>query len=54
MGDPNAIDEAGPLWRLLEDFLESWPIKPKWVLLAGLVIVAIVAFLAALSKPRKS
>jgi LPXTG-motif cell wall-anchored protein len=48
-------DEAGPLWLLLEDFLESWPIKPMWVLLAGLIvclIVAVVAFLA--SKRRKS
>jgi hypothetical protein len=47
-------DEAGPLWILFEDFLESWPVKPKWVLLAGLVIVAIVALLAGLYKRRKS
>ena len=48
-------DEAGPLWLLFESFLESWPVKPKWVLLtAGLIIAAIVAFLAMLSKRRKS
>ena len=43
-----AKDEAGPLWLLLEDFLESWQVKPKWVLLAGLVIIAIVAILVVL------
>ena len=49
-----AKDEAGPLWLLMENFLESWPVKPKWVLLAGLIIVVIVAILAALSKRKKS
>jgi RsiW-degrading membrane proteinase PrsW (M82 family) len=47
-------DEAGPLWLLLEDFLESWPVKPKWVLLAVLLIGAIVAVLAALFKRKES
>ncbi len=41
MGD-GVKDEAGPLWILFENFLESWPVKPKWVLLAGLVIVVVV------------
>ena len=49
-----AKDEAGPLWILLEDFLESWPVRPKWVLLAVLVIVAIVAVSVALSKRKES
>jgi flagellar biosynthesis/type III secretory pathway M-ring protein FliF/YscJ len=54
MADPNPIDEAGPLWRLMEDFFDSWPVKPKWVLLAALIVAAIVALLTVLSKPRKS
>jgi hypothetical protein len=49
-------DEAGPLWLLLENFLESWPVGPKWVLLAGLFklpITALVGVLVASSKGRK-
>jgi hypothetical protein len=49
-------DEAGPLWLLLESLLESLPVKPKWILLAGLavlVIAALVAFVVASSKRRK-
>ncbi len=55
MGILVAQDEAGPLWLALESFLESRPVKPKWVLLAVLVIFAIawlVVFIAA--KRRKS
>jgi hypothetical protein len=47
-------DEAGPLWILFENFLESWPVKPKWVLLAVVVIAAIVALLAGLSHGKRS
>ena len=36
-------DEAGPLWILFEDFMDSWPVKPKWVLLA--VVIAMYLFL---------
>lgn len=54
MADPNPIDEAGPLWRLMEDFFDSWPVKPMWVLLAALIVAAIVAIIASLSKGRKS
>jgi hypothetical protein len=49
-------DEAGPLWLLLENFLESWPVGPKWVLLAGLllfIIAALVGVLVASSKRRE-
>jgi hypothetical protein len=49
-----AKDEAGPLWILFENFLESWPVKPKWVLLAVVVVAAIWVLIAALSKRRKS
>jgi uncharacterized membrane protein YphA (DoxX/SURF4 family) len=49
-----AKDEAGPLWRLMEDFFESWPVKPKWVLLAALIITAIVACVGVLLNRRKS
>lgn len=47
-------DKAGPLWIMFEDFLESWPVKPKWVLLAGVIIGGIWAFIAAMSKRGKS
>ena len=49
-----AKDEAGPLWIMMEDFLESWPVKPKWVLLVVLVIAAIVAFVAVLTMRKKA
>ena len=45
-------DEAGPLWLLLENFLESLPVKPKWILLA-LVIAALVAVVVVSFKGRK-
>jgi hypothetical protein len=47
-----AVDEAGPLWRLMENFFESLPVKPKWILL-GLAIAALVAFLVVSIKRRK-
>jgi hypothetical protein len=56
MAAPVVKDEAGPLWILLENFLESWPVKPKWVLLATLAIVlfaAMVRMVVASSKRRK-
>lgn len=49
-------DEAGPLWILFENFLESWPVKPKWVLLATVVVVLIAVMLrsvVASSKRRR-
>jgi len=46
-------DKAGPLWIMFENFLESWPVKPKWVLLAGIVIVGIWAFIVAMLKRQK-
>jgi hypothetical protein len=49
-----AKDEAGPLWLLLEDFLESWPVKPKWVLLAGLVVCLIVALVSFRASKRRN
>jgi hypothetical protein len=48
-----ARDEAGPLWVLFENFVDSWPIKPKRVLLAVVVISVIVWLVAVLSKRRK-
>jgi hypothetical protein len=55
MGAPVAKDEAGPLWLLLESFLESWPVKPMWVLLVVVVVFAIAALVIFLaSKRRKS
>lgn len=48
-----AADEAGPLWRLMENFLESLPVKPKWILL-GLLIAALVAFVVVSFKRRRS
>ena len=45
--------KLGPLWIMFENFLESWPVKPKWVLLAVLIVVAIWAVVAALTKHRK-
>jgi hypothetical protein len=53
---PPVKDEAGPLWLMLEDFLESLPVRPKSILLAGLValvIAATVAFVIASYKRRK-
>ena len=53
---PPIKDEAGPLWLILEDFLESLPVRPKWILLVGLlalVIAAIVAFVIGSYKRRK-
>ena len=44
-------DEAGPLWLLLENFLESLPVKPKWILLAGLA-AALVAYVVVSTKRR--
>ena len=49
-------DEAGPLWLLFESLLESLPFWARWVLLVGLpvlMIAALVALVAALSKRRK-
>jgi hypothetical protein len=48
-----AADEAGPLWRLMENFLESLPVKPKWILLA-LAIAVLVAVVVVSFKRRKS
>jgi hypothetical protein len=48
-------DEAGPLWIMMENFFESWPVKPKWVLLAVLVIfliAATVSYIVASTKRR--
>lgn len=47
-----AVDEAGPLWRLMEDFFESLPVKPKWILL-GLLIVALMVVVVASFKRRQ-
>jgi hypothetical protein len=49
---PPVKDEAGPLWLMLEDFLESLPVRPKWILLA-LVIAALLAFVFVSYKRRK-
>ena len=49
-----AKDEAGPLWIMFENFLESWPVKPKWVLLAVLIFVAIWAVVAALYQAQEN
>jgi len=49
-----ARDEAGPLWLALENFVDSWPVKPKWVLLAILVLSAIVGAVVYLAKRGKS
>ena len=45
-------DEAGPLWLLLENFFESLPVKPKWILLA-LAVAALIALAFVAFKPRK-
>jgi hypothetical protein len=53
--NPNR-DEAGPLWLLLENALESSPVRPIWILLAALLafaIAALVAVVFASSKRRK-
>jgi hypothetical protein len=53
--NPNR-DEAGPLWLLLENALESSPVRPIWILLAALLafaIAALVAVVLASSKRRK-
>jgi hypothetical protein len=47
-------DEAGPLWIMFEDFMDSWPVKPKWVLLAVVITVAVCWLIAALTKRDKS
>jgi hypothetical protein len=47
-------DEAGPLWIMFENFMDSWPVKPKWVLLAMVIAVAVFWLIAALSKRDKS
>jgi hypothetical protein len=47
-------DEAGPLWLLFENFLESWPVKPKWVLLAVLIVCAIVALVTFYASKRRT
>ena len=44
-----AKDEAGPLWILLENFLESLPFWARWVVLAGgagfvLAVLALIVF----------
>jgi hypothetical protein len=49
-------DPAGPLWLLFERLLESLPVRPKWILLAGLVVLviaALVKFAVASSKRRE-
>jgi hypothetical protein len=47
-------DEAGPLWIMFENFMDSWPVKPKWVLLAVVIAVAVFWLIASLSKRDKS
>ena len=54
MANPEVVDEAGPLWRLMEDFFDSWPVRPVWVLLAGVVVLAIVVLVNALANRKKS
>jgi hypothetical protein len=48
-------DEAGPLWLALESFLESLPVWPKWIFLAGpaVLVIAALAFVVASFKRRK-
>ena len=53
MAAPVVKDEAGPLWILVENFLESWPVKPKWVLLATVVIVLIAVMLRSVVASSK-
>jgi len=45
-------DEAGPLWLMMENFLESLPVKPKWILLAGVVMVLVVVLLRAVKRRK--
>ena len=45
-------DPAGRLWLALESLLESLPVRPKWILLAGL-IAALVAFIICVIQAPK-
>jgi hypothetical protein len=38
-------DEAGPLWLMLENFLESLPVRP-WVAALALLVLAILVVIA--------
>jgi hypothetical protein len=41
---PGAKDEAGPLWIMLENFLEALPFWARWAVLAGGAGFALAAF----------
>jgi hypothetical protein len=45
-------DEAGPLWLMLENFLESLPVRP-WVVALAFVVLAVLVVLAVGAR-RKS
>jgi hypothetical protein len=48
------VDEAGPLWLLLERFFESLPVRPWVVALALLALAAVVVLAFAIRRKSKS
>jgi hypothetical protein len=58
MGGPIAKDEAGPLWILMENFLESLPPWGRMAvgacfLLAVIALIALVATAIYRKKPKR-